>query len=73
MRGLEWQLAVLGTGEHWIEAELEALAAALPGRVSVTLGYDEALAHQIEAGADAYIIKSRFDQNNLLETIEQLI
>ncbi len=27
----------------------------------------------IEAGADAYIVKSRFDQNNLLETIEQLI
>jgi two-component system chemotaxis sensor kinase CheA len=27
----------------------------------------------IEAGADAYIVKSRFDQSNLLETIEQLI
>jgi two-component system chemotaxis sensor kinase CheA len=27
----------------------------------------------IEAGADAYIVKSRFDQNNLLETIEQLV
>jgi two-component system chemotaxis sensor kinase CheA len=27
----------------------------------------------IEVGADAYITKSTFDQNNLLETIEQLI
>jgi two-component system chemotaxis sensor kinase CheA len=27
----------------------------------------------IEAGADAYIVKSRFDQSNLLDTIEQLI
>jgi two-component system chemotaxis sensor kinase CheA len=27
----------------------------------------------IDAGADAYIIKNRFDQNNLLETVEQLI
>jgi two-component system chemotaxis sensor kinase CheA len=27
----------------------------------------------IEAGADAYIVKSAFDQSNLLETIEQLI
>ncbi|HOT93066.1 MAG TPA: hybrid sensor histidine kinase/response regulator [Anaerolineae bacterium] len=30
-------------------------------------------ARGIEAGADAYIVKSNFDQNNLLETIEQLI
>jgi two-component system chemotaxis sensor kinase CheA len=30
-------------------------------------------ARGIEAGADAYIVKSRFDQGNLLETIEQLI
>lgn len=30
-------------------------------------------ARGIEAGADAYIIKGNFDQNNLLETIEQLI
>jgi two-component system chemotaxis sensor kinase CheA len=27
----------------------------------------------IEVGADAYIVKSRFEQGNLLETIEQLI
>jgi two-component system chemotaxis sensor kinase CheA len=30
-------------------------------------------ARGIEAGADAYIVKSSFDQGNLLETIEQLI
>jgi two-component system chemotaxis sensor kinase CheA len=30
-------------------------------------------ARGIEVGADAYIVKSRFDQGNLLETIEQLI
>jgi two-component system chemotaxis sensor kinase CheA len=30
-------------------------------------------ARGIESGADAYIVKSSFDQNNLLETIEQLI
>lgn len=30
-------------------------------------------ARGIDAGADAYIVKSRFDQGNLLETIEQLI
>ncbi len=30
-------------------------------------------ARGIEVGADAYIVKSSFDQNNLLETIEQLV
>jgi two-component system chemotaxis sensor kinase CheA len=30
-------------------------------------------ARGIEVGADAYIVKSRFDQGSLLETIEQLI
>jgi two-component system chemotaxis sensor kinase CheA len=30
-------------------------------------------ARGIEAGADAYIFKSAFDQNNLLETVQQLI
>jgi two-component system chemotaxis sensor kinase CheA len=30
-------------------------------------------ARGIEVGADAYIVKSSFDQGNLLETIEQLI
>lgn len=30
-------------------------------------------ARGIEVGADAYIVKSRFDQSNLLETIEQLV
>ncbi len=30
-------------------------------------------ARGIDAGADAYIVKSSFDQGNLLETIEQLV
>ncbi len=27
----------------------------------------------VEAGADAYIVKSRFDQSNLLEVLERLL
>ena len=55
------QLAVLGTGEGWMEQGFRDLAARHPGRCSVTIGFDEALAHRIEAGADAFVMPSRFE------------
>jgi two-component system chemotaxis sensor kinase CheA len=45
----------------------------LPVILVTSLSSSEDKAQGIEAGADAYIVKSSFDQNNLLETIEQLI
>ncbi len=45
----------------------------LPVILVTSLDSPEDKARGIEAGADAYIVKSAFDQNNLLETIEQLI
>ena len=38
-----------------------ALAAAHPGTIAVRLGYDEALAHRIYAGADLFAVPSRFE------------
>ena len=32
-----------------------------PDRIGVSIGYDEALAHQIEAGADLFLMPSRFE------------
>ena len=55
------QLALLGTGDKRLEAALVALAGRHPERFSVTLGYDEGLAHQIEAGADIFLMPSRFE------------
>ncbi len=55
------QLVVLGSGEREMEAGFLALAAAHPGQVSVTIGFDEGLAHRIEAGADAFLMPSRFE------------
>ncbi|MGZ8212389.1 MAG: glycogen synthase, partial [Burkholderiales bacterium] len=46
------QLAILGSGEHELEAAMRELAARLPGRVAVLNAFDESLAHLIEAGAD---------------------
>ncbi len=55
------QLVVLGAGEVHLERAFRELARAHPGRVSVTLAFDEPLAHRIEAGADIFLMPSRFE------------
>ncbi len=55
------QLAILGSGDKAMEAGFSALAARHPGQIAVRLGFDEALAHRIEAGADCFLMPSRFE------------
>ncbi|WP_372523506.1 glycogen synthase GlgA [Sulfuricaulis sp.] len=55
------QLVILGSGEASYEAALRAQAARYPGRLAVHIGYDERLAHMIEAGADMFLMPSRFE------------
>jgi starch synthase len=55
------QLVVLGTGERRYEDLFRALAAAYPGRVGVKIAYDDAIAHKIEAGADMFLMPSRYE------------
>jgi len=55
------QLAFLGTGDPYFEKELKSLQERHPGRVSATIGFNEGLAHRIEAGADGYLMPSRFE------------
>ncbi len=45
----------------------------LPVVLVTSLGSREDKERGIDAGANAYIIKGSFDQNNLLETVERLI
>jgi starch synthase len=54
-------LVVLGTGDRKYEDLFRSLAAAYPGRVGVKIAYDEAIAHQIEAGADMFLMPSRYE------------
>jgi starch synthase len=54
-------LVVLGTGERKYEELFRALAAAHPGRVGVKIAYDNAIAHKIEAGADMFLMPSRYE------------
>ena len=55
------QLVVLGSGERELERRFMNLAARDPTRLSVRIGFDNALAHLIEAGADAFLMPSRFE------------
>jgi starch synthase len=55
------QLAVLGSGESGLETAFRELAARFPGRAGCVIGYDEALAHRIEAGADIFLMPSRYE------------
>jgi starch synthase len=55
------QLVIQGTGERGLEERVLALAKRHPRRVGVRIAYDEALAHAIEAGADVFLMPSRFE------------
>jgi starch synthase len=57
----ELSLAVLGSGEPAYEAALGRLAAEHPGMAAFRGGHDEELAHWIEAGADAFLMPSRYE------------
>ncbi len=55
------QLVVLGNGQADMERRYQQLAQRYPGRVSVTVRFDEALSHQVMAGADIFLMPSRFE------------
>ena len=54
-------LAVLGTGDKRYEDLFRALAADFPGRVGARVAYDNRIAHMIEAGADMFLMPSRYE------------
>jgi starch synthase len=61
------QLAVLGAGDADLQAGLLAAQARHPGRVGVVVGYDEALSHLLQGGADAILVPSRFEPCGLTQ------
>jgi starch synthase len=65
------QLAVLGQGEPALHDALATAAQAHPGAVAVSFGYDESLAHLIEAGADCFLMPSRFEPCGLNQMYSQ--
>jgi starch synthase len=52
---------MLGSGERRYEEQWRDLAQRYPDRLVATIGFDEQLAHRIEAGADLFLMPSRFE------------
>lgn len=55
------QLILLGSGDPHYRDRFEALRQAYPDRVAVYIGFNNALAHRIEAGADIFLMPSHFE------------
>ena len=60
-KGQPIQFAILGSGDKKLEAMLRTIASSTAEQVGVHIGYDESLAHQVEAGIDAFLMPSRFE------------
>jgi len=65
------QLALLGSGDKSYEKSLQAAAKQYPRNVAIEVGYDESLAHLIEAGADVFLMPSRFEPCGLNQMYSQ--
>ena len=55
------QIVIVGTGQPRLEEELSHAAAQHPQKLGIHIGYDEDLAHLLEAGADTFLMPSRFE------------
>ena len=65
--GLGAQFVLVGSGEGSMEAGFSAAALRDPGRVAVSIGFDEGLAHLVQGGADALVVPSRFEPCGLTQ------
>jgi starch synthase len=68
---MELQFVLLGSGDKDFEKQLQKMAHLYPDKISITISYDETLAHLIEAGADIFLMPSRFEPCGLNQMYSQ--
>jgi len=61
------QMALLGNGDQDLQSQYRAAAESNPDQIGVLIGYDENLAHLIQAGVDALVVPSRFEPCGLTQ------
>lgn len=71
MQELPLQFVLLGSGEKHFETILQTFAQKHPEKIAVRIGYNEVLAHQIEAGSDVFLMPSRFEPCGLNQMYSQ--
>jgi starch synthase len=65
----EVQFVLLGTGEPEYHRMVEDVVAQFPGKMGALLGFDNALAHQVYAGADMFLMPSHYEPCGLGQLI----
>jgi len=65
------QLAMLGSGDAHLQKAAHDLSRLYPGRIGAVIGFSEDLSHQIEAGADMFVMPSRFEPCGLNQLYSQ--
>lgn len=58
---LDLQFVLVGNGEPWSHFYFGDIAAAYPDQFASFIGYDNVRAHKVEAGADFFLMPSRFE------------
>jgi starch synthase len=61
LAGLDLQIVVLGTGQQEYHDLFQQISSAHPGKIAVRFEFNNPLAHQIEAGADMFLMPSKFE------------
>jgi starch synthase len=61
LMGLGVQLVLLGTGEEEYHLLFQKIGQKYPGQAGIRIAFDNALAHKIEAGADMFLMPSRYE------------
>lgn len=69
LRETDAQVVILGSGQQYLQEAFLRRAEQHPGRVAVRIGFDAALAQQIYAGSDAFLMPSRFEPCGLGQLI----
>ncbi len=71
MMTMNLQFVLLGNGDKAFEMQLQVLADLYPDKMAIKLGYSEAIAHMIEAGADVFLMPSKFEPCGLNQMYSQ--
>jgi starch synthase len=72
LNGFDAQFVFLGSGESWAEGFLRSMEYKYPQKLKAYIGFNNALAHKIEAGSDIFLMPSLFEPCGLNQMYSQI-
>jgi starch synthase len=64
-----WQTIILGSGDPQLQSKVDKLQTALPNKVAAVFGYENPLSHLLYAGADIFLMPSRYEPCGISQMI----